>query len=123
MAHDSHNLVVIGTNAADMALAAQELVRVQGGYTLVRVGQVQGTVPLDSCGLMSSEPAEKLIAALEKIAAQAHAQGVPQNIDPFVSLSFMALPVIPRVRLTDMGMFDVEKFTFIELGWERKAYA
>ncbi len=114
VAHDSHNLVVIGTNAADMALAAEELVRVQGGYTLVRAGQVQGTVPLDICGLMSSEPAEKLIAALEKIAAQAHAQGVPPDIDPFVSLSFMALPVIPRVRLTDMGMFDVEKFTFIE---------
>lgn len=114
VAHDSHNLIVIGTNAQNMALAAQELVRVQGGYTLVHEGSVVGTVPLNICGLMSSAPAEQLIARLEQISAQARAQGVHEGIDPFISLSFMALPVIPKLRITDMGMFDVDKFTFVE---------
>lgn len=114
VAHDSHNLIVIGTNAQDMALAAQELVRVQGGYTLVHEGRVVGTVPLNICGLMSSAPTEELIASLEHISAQARAQGVHEGIDPFISLSFMALPVIPKLRITDMGMFDVDKFTFVE---------
>ena len=97
-----------------MLVAANELVRVQGGYTLVREGQVVGTVPLNICGLMSSEAPEKLIVDLEKIAEQAHAQGVPANIDPFISLSFMALPVIPRLKITDMGMFDVDRFEFVK---------
>lgn len=114
VAHDSHNLIVIGTSPRDMLVAANELVRVQGGYTLVREGQVVGTVPLNICGLMSSEAPEKLIVDLEKIAEQAHAQGVPANIDPFISLSFMALPVIPRLKITDMGMFDVDRFEFIK---------
>ena len=114
VAHDYHNLIVIGTSPRDMVVAANELVRVQGGYTLVHEGQVVGTVPLNICGLMSSEAPEKLIVALEKIAEQAHAQGVPRNIDPFISLSFMALPVIPRLKITDMGMFDVDRFEFVK---------
>ena len=114
VAHDSHNLIVIGTSPRDMLVAANELVRVQGGYTLVHEGQVVGTVPLNICGLMSSEAPEKLIVDLEKIAEQAHAQGVPRNIDPFISLSFMALPVIPRLKITDMGMFDVDRFEFVK---------
>lgn len=114
VAHDSHNLIVAGTDPDAMAIAARELVRVQGGYTLVQNGKVAGTVPLNICGLMSSADTEDLIKSLENIAALAHAQGVPKNIDPFVSLSFMALPVIPRLRITDMGLFDVDKFQFIE---------
>lgn len=114
VAHDSHNLIVIGTNAKAMNVAAKELVRVQGGYTLVKGTQVIGTVPLNICGLMSSAPAAILIDDLNRIEAQAHAQGVPQNIDPFISLSFMALPVIPKVRITDIGIFDAEKFEFIK---------
>lgn len=114
VAHDSHNLIVIGTNPADMEIAARELVRVQGGYTLVENGCVVGTVPLNICGLMSSEVPEKLIDSLEKIQKLAHHQGVPSGIDPFILLSFMALPVIPRLRITDMGMFDAEHFQFIK---------
>lgn len=114
VAHDSHNLIVLGTNPEDMVVAAKELVRVQGGYTLVHKGQVVGTVPLNICGLMSSAPTEELIVALDEIAEKAHAQGVPNNIDPFISLSFMALPVIPRLKITDMGMFDVDKFEFVK---------
>lgn len=95
-------------------IAARELVRVQGGYTLVEKGSVVGTVPLNICGLMSSEVPEKLIDSLEKIQKLAHHQGVPSGIDPFILLSFMALPVIPRLRITDMGMFDAEHFQFIK---------
>ena len=114
VAHDSHNLIVLGTNPEDMVVAAKELVRVQGGYTLVQEGQVVGTVPLNICGLMSSAVPEELIVSLDEIAALAHDQGVPNNIDPFISLSFMALPVIPRLKITDMGMFDVDKFEFVK---------
>ena len=114
VAHDSHNLIVIGTSPAAMNAAAKELVRVQGGYTLVKGTEVIDTLPLNICGLMSSEPAEELIDSLDEIAAKAHAQGVSDGIDPFISLSFMALPVIPKLRITDMGMFDTEKFEFIK---------
>lgn len=114
VAHDSHNLIVIGSSPADMFIATQELIRVQGGYTLVKEGKVVGTVPLDIGGLMSSLSTEELANSLDDIKIKGHAQGVPQGVDPFISLSFMALPVIPRLRITDMGMFDVDKFAFCE---------
>lgn len=114
VAHDSHNLIVIGSSPADMFIATQELIRVQGGYTLVKEGKVVGTVPLDIGGLMSSLSTEELANSLDDIKIKAHAQGVPQGVDPFISLSFMALPVIPRLRITDMGMFDVDRFAFCE---------
>lgn len=114
VAHDSHNLIVAGTNAEDMYMAVSELVRVQGGYTLTSGGSVVDTLPLDICGLMSSAPVEELILGIEKIGSLAHSMGVPSDIDPFISLSFMALPVIPRIRITDMGVFDAESFKFIK---------
>lgn len=114
VAHDSHNLIVIGSSPADMFIATQELIRVQGGYTLVKEGKVVGTVPLDIGGLMSSLSTEELANSLDDIKIKAHVQGVLQGVDPFISLSFMALPVIPRLRITDMGMFDVDKFAFCE---------
>ena len=113
VAHDSHNLLVAGTNSRDMYVAAQELIRVQGGYTLVRDGEVVDTLPLPICGLMSDAPAEELIPRLDEITAKAWAMGVPRDIDAFITLSFMALPVIPKLRVTDIGIFDVEKFEFI----------
>lgn len=113
VAHDSHNLLVAGTNSRDMYVAAQELIRVQGGYTLVRDGEVVDTLPLPICGLMSDAPAEELIPRLDEITAKAWAMGVPRDIDAFITLSFMALPVIPKLRVTDMGVFDAENFKFI----------
>lgn len=113
VAHDSHNLIVVGTNARDMYVAVQELIGVQGGYTIVRKGKVVDTLPLPICGLMSDAPAEELIVRLDEISAKAWEMGVPRDIDAFITLSFMALPVIPKLRITDMGMFDVEKFEFI----------
>lgn len=114
VAHDSHNLIVVGDNDADLRAAAAELARVQGGYTIARDGEIVGTLPLPVCGLMSNAPAETLIAALDDMIAKAHAAGVSDGIDPFITLSFMALPVIPEIRITDMGMFDVTSFSFAE---------
>ncbi len=114
IAHDSHNIIIIGTSAADIALAGQELIRCQGGYTLVRDGKVVCTLPLKLCGLMSDAAPDTLAAELASIKELAHEQGVVRNFDPFVGLSFMALPVIPKVKITDMGMFDTVNFKFIE---------
>lgn len=87
----------------------------QMGYSWqVALAAVVDTLPLNICGLMSSAPAEELIGSLDEIAAKAHAQGVLDGIDPFISLSFMALPIIPKLRITDMGMFDTEEFEFIK---------
>ncbi len=113
VAHDSHNLMVAGTNGEDMFTAAQEIIRMQGGYALVRDGEVVDKLPLSICGLMSDAPAEELITRLEEITAKAWAMGVPRDIDAFITLSFMALPVIPKLRVTDMGVFDAEQFKFI----------
>lgn len=113
VAHDSHNLIVAGTNATDMFMAAQELIRVQGGYTLVKDGEVVDTLPLPICGLMSDAPADELTVRLEEISAKAWEMSVSRDIDAYITLSFMALPVIPKLRVTDMGVFDAEKFEFV----------
>ncbi len=114
VAHDSHNMILVGDNDGDLLAAAKELARVQGGYTIVEDGKVLGTLPLPVAGLMSLLPAGELIPALEQMLALARAQGVREGIDPFITLSFLALPVIPELRLTDLGMFDVDAFALME---------
>lgn len=114
VAHDSHNLIVVGDNDADMLAAAQELERVQGGYTIVSDGKVDGTLVLPIGGLMSQDPAPALIENLDAMIEKAKKAGVREGIDPFITLSFMALPVIPEIRITDMGVFDVTKFEFVD---------
>ncbi len=114
VAHDSHNLLVVGTNARDMEAAVREIERVQGGYTLVRDGKPVDTLPLPVGGLMSRLPADELNARLLALETQARALGVSELVDPFISLSFMALPVIPKMRITDLGMFDSERFAFCD---------
>lgn len=114
VAHDSHNMIVVGTNDEDMLLAINELKNVQGGYTIAQNGKIIDTLPLNIAGLMSDLPAEKLINRLDDLTAKAHEVGVSKDVDPFITLSFMALPVIPKIRITDMGVFDVESFSFIK---------
>lgn len=111
--HDSHNLLVVGTSPENMVEAVQALQLCQGGYTLVEDGKAIDTLQLDICGLMSSVAGDLLTEHLERISNRAYAMGVSPCFDPFISLSFMALPVIPKLRITDMGMFDAEKFQFI----------
>lgn len=110
VAHDSHNIIAAGDNDADLALAINHLSEIGGGYVLVQNGKVAGQVPLQAAGLMSTQPAEEVQAATHKIIQMASAMGIPYYLDPFISLSFLALPVIPSIRLTDKGLFDVDKF-------------
>lgn len=113
VAHDSHNMIIVGDNDRDMLAAARELSRVKGGYTIISNGDIKGTLPLPIGGLMSDLGANEFIPALNKMLKKAKDIGISEEIDPFITLSFMALPVIPEIRLTDMGMFDVTTFSFL----------
>ncbi len=115
IAHDSHNIIVIGDNDRDMHMAVKELERVKGGMTIVSNGEVLDTLPLEVGGLMteaSMEFVEAKLEAMEKIALE---KGVNKEIDPFLTLAFLALPVIPDLKLTDRGLFDVGKFAFVPI--------
>ncbi|GHV02881.1 adenine deaminase [Spirochaetia bacterium] len=113
VAHDSHNLIVLGTNDDDMRLAAEEIVRIQGGYVFVSEGKVQGSAALPVYGLMSDAAPETFTAQLDDLLEKIHAAGVPKDVEPLITMSFLALPVIPELRITDRGLFDVGKFQFI----------
>ena len=97
-----------------MLAAVKEIQRIHGGYAIIRDGKVFDSLPLPVAGLMSELPAKELICRLDHMIAAAYEGGVNKGIDPFITLSFIALPVIPQLRLTDMGVFDVENFTFCQ---------
>lgn len=107
VAHDSHNIIVVGDNDEDMLLAVEELKNIKGGYTVVSKGKVAESLPLTFGGLMSILPSDEFISHLDKTIAAAKKLGVNENIDPFITLSFMALPVIPEIRITDIGIFEI----------------
>ncbi len=115
IAHDSHNIIVVGDNDKDILLAINELRRIGGGITTVSNGEVLKSLPLEIGGIMTSRPIEDTNAILkEMMDISYNLLNVNRNIDPFMTLSFMALPVIPKLKLTDMGLFDVESFSFIK---------
>lgn len=114
VSHDSHNIIVIGDNDSDMELAVNELIRTQGGYTVVENGKVYETLALPVMGLMSDAGYENVEKVLQKMIRKAHEMGVPETMDPFITLSFMALPVIPELRITPRGLFDVKEFRLCE---------
>lgn len=114
--HDSHNLIVIGDNDRDILAAIEEVVKVGGGITIAADGQILKTLELPIAGLMSKEPIEKINEDLGEMLKIAYEKlGVNRDIEPFMTLAFLALPVIPDVKLTDMGLFDVQSFQFIDL--------
>jgi adenine deaminase len=116
IAHDSHNIIVVGDNDHDMSLAVNELIRTQGGITLVYKGAVKQTLPLPIAGLMSDRSMEEVTETLSELKHLAsELLGVPSTLEPFMTLSFLALPVIPELKITDRGFFDVKKFDFIEV--------
>ncbi|MDR7854980.1 adenine deaminase [Tissierella sp.] len=120
VAHDSHNIIVIGDNDEDILLAIEELKRIGGGITMASNGKVLRSLPLEIGGIMTSKPIEETNATLKEMINLSHDKfNVNKNIDPFMTLAFMALPVIPKIKLTDMGLFDVEKFKFIEVYSEK----
>ncbi|MGV8146158.1 MAG: adenine deaminase [Alkaliphilus sp.] len=116
VAHDSHNIIVIGDNDKDILLAIEELKRTQGGITICGEGEVLKTLELPIAGLISKLPMEEVARILKEMSAIAHGRlGVNKEIDPFMTLSFLALPVIPAIKLTDLGLFDVNKFELIDI--------
>lgn len=115
IAHDSHNIIIIGDNDRDMLKAIYELERVGGGITIVSNGKIIDTLPLKIAGLMSQSPLEEVNEKLNKMLESSYEiLGVNREYEPFMTLSFIALPVIPDIKLTDMGLFDVSEFKFIE---------
>ena len=106
VAHDSHNLIIAGTNPRDMLVCAQHLEKTGGGWVVVSGGQVQTCLPLPVAGLLSRSPASQLVEQLAEVRAAAHSLGC-QLPSPFATLSFLALSVIPELRITDRGLLDV----------------
>jgi adenine deaminase len=111
--HDHHNIAVVGADYADMALAANRLGQIEGGFVVVEGGQVLAELALPVAGLMSLEPFETVHAALVTLRAAARSLGVTLD-EPFLQLAFLALPVIPHLKITDRGMVDVDRFCLIE---------
>lgn len=113
ISHDSHNIIVVGTNESDMAAAANRVVELNGGIVVLDGGKSVAEVPLAIAGIMSEEPLTTVNRELEDAKAKAYALGVSAGIDPFMTLSFMALPVIPSLRITTRGVFDVNHQTYV----------
>lgn len=114
VAHDSHNIVVAGTNDEDMLAAASEVVSMGGGLVAAVGGRILARLPLPIAGLMSDKPLSEVRAQMDKLLATTSEMGSSLH-DPFMVLSFMALAVIPELKLTDKGLVDVTQFKFVPL--------
>jgi adenine deaminase len=114
VAHDSHNIIGVGTNDQDLLKAIKEVIRLQGGLVIAAENKVQGSLPLPIAGLMSEEKAENVVEKLNKMLAKLRVWG-SKMANPFITLSFLALPVIPELKITDLGLVDVAKFQFTSL--------
>jgi len=112
IAHDSHNIVAVGAGDEDIYLGIKEVERLGGGLAVVAEGKVLGSLALPICGLLSTEPLAEVVGKLEKLENMARGLGTGLAA-PFATLSFMALPVIPELRLTDLGLVDVNAFKLI----------
>ena len=116
IAHDSHNIIVTGDNDADMYSAVAELIKIGGGITLCSEGKILGTLHLPIAGLMSDKPLPEINEKLKEMNRTAYeVLKVNRDLDPFMTLAFMALPVIPELKLTDVGLFDVAEFRFTDI--------
>ena len=112
VAHDSHNLIAVGTNDRDLFVAIKELERIQGGLAIVADGTILSTLPLPIAGLLSEEPLATVVQRLDELESISADLGCTLAA-PFATLSFLALPVIPELRLTDLGLVDVASFTLV----------
>jgi adenine deaminase len=114
IAHDSHNIVTVSTNDEDLVAAAVQIVRMQGGIAVVKDGEVLESLPLPIAGLMSDQPIEKVSEKIQSLKEAAHKLGTPLD-EPFMAMAFLSLPVIPKLKITDLGLVDVERFRLIDL--------
>jgi len=115
IAHDSHNLIVVGSNPLDMAIAAQAVFDMQGGVALSNGGKLLASLRLEIAGLMSTEPADIIARKKEFIENEAKELGLREISSPITALSFLSLAVIPELKLTDKGLFDVVEGKFVDL--------
>lgn len=115
VAHDSHNIIVLGDNTQDMAAAVREIERIGGGIAVVSGEKVLGSLPLEIGGLMTALPIREVYERFKQLCDCAYSLGVSRDVEPFMTLSFLALPVIPYIKLTDKGLFDVSAFRFMPI--------
>ncbi|MGH4124510.1 MAG: adenine deaminase [Clostridium sp.] len=116
IAHDSHNLVVIGDSPMNVKIAVKKIIEIGGGLVIVKNGEVKGCLPLDIGGIMSSSDLETVSKGHEELNKIAMEElGINDNVNAFMTLAFMALPVIPKLKITDKGLFDVIKFELTSL--------
>ena len=113
VAHDSHNIIVVGTNSQDMASAVNKLIKNKGGLVATSKGSFY-SLNLPVGGIMSTETAEEVSLKLETLHNALKDMGCKLS-SPFMTMSFMALLVIPKLKISDMGLFDVEKFEFVDV--------
>ena len=112
VSHDSHNICVVGVSDEDIAAAANRLGEIEGGFVVVRDGKILAEMPLPIAGLMSAEPYETVREELRNLRHVAEELGSVLE-EPFLQLAFIALPVIPHLKITDRGLVDVDKFEFV----------
>ncbi|MBT2654881.1 adenine deaminase [Bacillus sp. ISL-18] len=113
IAHDSHNLIIAGTNNKDMVVAANAIKDMQGGMVVVNQGEVVASLELSIAGLMSDRPYKEVYSKLNEINLALKKIGANDHLNPFLTLSFLSLPVIPELKLTDQGLFQVSTFKHI----------
>lgn len=114
IAHDSHNIIVVGVSDEEMEFAVNSLIVQEGGMVLVKEGKVLESMPMPIAGLMSDQSGEWVDEKLTAIHAKAYEElGIAGDVEPVMTLCFMSLAVIPEIKLTDMGLFDVTTFSFI----------
>lgn len=115
VSHDSHNLIVIGTNHADMTIAANRIRTLGGGNVVVSEGEIVAEMPLPLAGLMSDLPAEEVARQNEKVREAVHTLGASDEIEPFMNMAFLSLPVIPDIKMTTLGLVDVNSQKLLPL--------
>ena len=113
VAHDSHNIITVGCNDDDIAVAVNAIKDSKGGIAVVENGKIKALLELSIAGLMSDEPLTTVNEKLENAKSSAYELGADKSIDPFMTLSFLSLPVIPSLRITTKGVFDVENWKML----------
>jgi adenine deaminase len=111
--HDSHNITVVGVDDADMAAAVNRVIAMRGGFAVAAGGEISAELALPIAGLMSLEPFETVRAKLVDLRGAAKALGCTLP-EPFLQVAFLPLPVIPHLKITDRGLFDVDRFALVE---------
>ncbi len=114
VSHDSHNIIVLGTNDQDMYMAAVRIVKIRGGWVFANNGKIVEELPLPIAGLMSEGRLEDVAERIERLNLATHKFGCKLK-DPFMALSFLTIPVIPEIRLTDKGLIDANELKIVEL--------